>query len=582
MSDNQTIKVPVPAGFDPNRHTDQFLRKVSEKLGVDGPMRLEHIDEKGYAIISRSRSYNKVVASSKTERRIELVAGVKPNDVKKYNENYSNTDQHPGFYLTEFNPYASQPYLVLTKMAEDEVLCRREVAKALGCPEWEVQVKKNQNSGGFTIKMPSSYVASKHDEKLAEAAEAVGEVGWYVKADPKTLVARMYESTPPTFDPLIPYPMQPASKISAYQRGGKGWEKLLVGMNLPDPGKKSGSPFYLDLGAAPHTQLSGTSGSGKSVTINAMIGAALSQKFLLAVVDLPHKAVDFTWCKPWVMPGGWGCESKVESLATMRLLYEEGERRARLLKEYDVQNWKDLPPSAEELSPIFIVVDELTGLFVTEEIPKGVSKDSPEYPELVLEPQQKNLVTSMLKKYIKQIAAEMRFVGLHLLISSQVSSTNTGVGTDLRMNLANKILLGPNPTKGNRNMSLTDTTRVPYVPANIQADADAARGVGVSELEGATPTVFKTAFATTSDYSKWLNKLGLPTTDNPRPSSEQIARLTPAPPEGVEGEVPASTTERRKKMESQTQEWETDSETGEKLTGFERANAARSALAAGK
>lgn len=302
-----------------------------------------------------------------------------------------------------------------------------------------------------------------------------------------------------------------------------------------------------------------------SVTINALIAGALSRKVELVIIDLPHKAVDFMWCKPWVRPGGWGCDSLSSAVTAIRLVYEEGGRRAGVLKEHGALNWMELPASVY-MPPIFVVVDELTGLFIPEKVPAGLPKDS----EIVLEAQEINLQKAMLESNIKKTAAEMRFVGIHLLLASQVSSTTTGVDTSLRMNLANKILLGSNPTDNNRKLSLTDASRVPKVPGNVQSDSSASMGVGVAELEATEPTVFKTCYASTEDYKAWLAPLNLPLQDDPAPTAAQIARLTPTLDDGGRGSAVKSVPRARQ----ETPDWAVGDD-GKPLTGFEKANATR-------
>src|SRR5699024_12037497 len=111
---------------------------------------------------------------------------------------------------------------------------------------------------------------------------------------------------------------------------------------------------------------------------------------------------------------------------------------------------------------IFVVVDELTGLFMLEEVPK-LAKDDP----LRIEAEEINSQKSRLKRNIKKIAAELRFVGIKLLLSTQVASASTGITPDLRTNLGNKALLGATPTDGHRSLALNDQNVVPRVPAHF-------------------------------------------------------------------------------------------------------------------
>src|SRR5699024_5967144 len=101
---------------------------------------------------------------------------------------------------------------------------------------------------------------------------------------------------------------------------------------------------------------------------------------------------------------------------------------------------------------------------------------------------------------------------------------STGITPDLRTNLGNKALLGAKPTDGNRSLALNDPNMVPRVPANVQNDNAARRGVGVFEFEGHIPGVFKSYYASVLEYEAALSKLDLPTVPSPEPAKRLIAQ----------------------------------------------------------
>lgn len=257
-----------------------------------------------------------------------------------------------------------------------------------------------------------------------------------------------------------------------------------------------------------------------TVAINAAIYGALARGMELAIIDVPAKKVDFLWAKKYCSPGYWGADSLEASVTTMGLIYDEGQRRAQILEDHGVVKVAELPRSAQ-FPEIFVVVDELTGLFMLEEVPK-LAKDDP----LRIEAEEINSQKSRLKRNIKKIAAELRFVGIKLLLSTQVASANTGITPDLRTNLGNKTLLGAKPTDGNRSLALNDPMMVPKVPANVQNDNAARRGVGVFEFEGQIPGVFKSYYASVQEYEAALSKLDIRTHPSPAPSKRQIAKYT--------------------------------------------------------
>ena len=306
-----------------------------------------------------------------------------------------------------------------------------------------------------------------------------------------------------------------------------------------------------------------------SVFINDWITGVLAIGAQLVVVDLPSKAVDFLWCKKFCRPGGWGCDDMPSAVTALALVMEEGDRRAKILAEHEVVKWTDLPDSySDEFTPIAVIVDELTGLFFPEEEPKQLPKDHP----LRIEAQNINLQKAMLKKYIKRIAAELRFVGVSLLLSSQVASVNTGIDPALRTNLHHKVLMGAKPTEGQRRLVFSDAGRVPVVPGNVAGDSKAGRGSGSAEPEGQEPFVFKSYFATVATLEKYLIDLGVKTTLSPEPTPAQIAKHTPTLGDDSVVQTP------KPKGPRQYEDWELD-ENGKPLQGYERANAARHAAA---
>ena len=207
----------------------------------------------------------------------------------------------------------------------------------------------------------------------------------------------------------------------------------------------------------------------------------------------------------------------------LRMVYEEGQRRAKLLAEHDVQKLQELPEAVQP-NPILVVLDEVTGMFALEDVPKGIPKDHP----LVQEALQKNLVIQMIKSTVAKIPAELRFVGIRIIVATQMAQANTGISVPLKTNLANRMLLGVNPNDAARGHAFLDPRSAPPVPEHIKADDKAGRGVGVAELEGQRPVVFKSYFATTKDYQAYLDKLGVATTSQPEPTPTQIAKHTPS------------------------------------------------------
>ena len=526
----ERVRFKLPAQFDPDRHgTGVILKAVANEHGegfeIDSIETSEQPDgtTRYVAVATRHVAIAQVSQTSEKSptKEIRLPRGTKPSDGEKMAVKYA--DQHgPGWEMTSFEPYLGSA--VMTKLSPDVARCRGAVAVALGVKPWEVQVKSRRD-GGFDLELPRSYVPSKHDSKLEEVATGVvGMEGWYVVVDARKLTASIIPSAPPTFPALIPTPMD---NVVKFDHTNKETFKIPLGMKLPEAGETAGETFYLDMDAGAHCQLGGISGGGKTVLLNAYLATWLAKGAELAIIDLPTKSADFEWCKDYVRPGGWGCASPAQSAVAIRLIMEEGERRAEYIKSFGVSEWKQLP-KGKGLKPLVVIVDELTGLFALESVPK-VRKDSPQLLlDMADDANRTNLFKEILKNGIKRVAAELRFTGVFLMVATQVASANTGIDPSMRTNLHHKLLMGAKPTEGNRRLVFSDPDRVPLVPENVRTDGQASRGVGSTEPEGDEPAVFKSYFATVTQYRAWLDKLGVPKTDQPEPTRVQMAQLEDA------------------------------------------------------
>lgn len=557
------VTVKLPSGFDPSRHQDALQKKIAETHG-DG-FELDNIDMEALtATASRQRSITEVTRTRTADHfDVRLAKGTQPSHGDKVAAKFA--DQYPGFQMTTFEPFLGRA--TLTRMSDDEVRCRGALGVALGVKPWDVGVRSTAD-GGFDITLPRQYVPSKHDEKLQEVATAVvGRPGWRCVCDPAALSATIIPGEPATFPAAIDHPFDDALADP---------DRMPLGRALGPAGDELGEEVVVDFTAGPHTQVSGTTGSGKTVCLNDAIFHQLATGCELVIIDVPHKAIDFGWCKQYVRAGGWGCDSPEAAVTALSLVYEEGQRRARLLAEHGVVKVSELP-AALRPKPVFILVDEVTGLIQPEEVPRGVPKEHP----MVMEANQINLLRATVLNFLKKIAAEMRFVDFRLLLSSQVSSTTTGVPTSLRMNLSNKFLMGVNPTDNNRKLSLSDPTSVPKVPTNVRADSRANRGVGVAEIEGVTPVVWKAYFADSDRLAAALTQRGTPTTSSPAPTAEQIARHTPSLDDDYAQPRPKGESTPSGKPLDPKFGPALDPDTGEPLRGFAKANAARKELAAG-
>lgn len=585
----QTLELSPGPGFDPNnsQHVAQIFQKVVEaekrKSGAS-----DVVDEMGdnrsdWKVMAYDAKTNKLtiyrqaaVTQIDEERRgvrtVSIPAGTKATEAEGIAARLQ--EMHPGYYLSEFNPHLGKAQL--TKMNLDEVRVREAIGTAIGAKPWDLKVKGSR-ANGYQVRLPSTYMSSKHDEKIQEVAETIaGEFGWYWEADPVALKGNIVPSVPPTFPPSIPYPMHLLPKPTPGEVN-----PIPFGESLATRGDEENETIWLRLEDAPHSQIGGTSGSGKSVTLNSIVAGALAAGAELVVIDVPAKAVDYELWRPFVRKGGWGCESFEENAVVLQELYNEGQRRAEVFKRYGAKKLTELPPDIlATMPPVLVVCDEVTGLFApaNEKPPRGLASDHP----LVIEAESKATASALIQSYIQKIAAELRFVGFKLILATQVASTATGIGTALRTNLGNKMLLGARATDGNRKLILADVSSAPEVPKHIQqAEGLIPKGVGVSELEAQRPSIFKSYYASEKDFIRELNKRGitglpLGKLDSTRPDPVKVKEAFPAK---FAAEQEARLDEKKFGAGPQKlQDWQIDPATGEQLDPAQAANRAKHLL----
>lgn len=511
MVDVARITMRLPEGFVLERHKTALEAQVAKSRGTG--WKLKNVSRDG-----KSATFEREVSVTQVEVAEEMVTLQLNSDEAKVSAgdsvaaNYE--DRYVGFYLTDFQPHLKRAEM--TKLTAGAVRTRKALSVALGCKPWEVKIKTNAD-GGYTLGLPQTYMPSKHDAKIEEVTETVaGNVGWRVEINPKSLAAKIIPGEPPLFPEMVPYPM--------HELGPDGeLDSTLIGVSLPPEGVGIGRRVYIDWTSQSFALCGGTPGSGKTVMINSVLSQQRSSGAELVIVDDKSKAVDFDWCKGYVRPGGWGCDSEKQAVAALAMVYEEGNRRSGVLREMKINNWLDMPPG-KRFKPIFVVVDELSALLVLDPVPRGLSKDN----ALVVEVNELNYMRQLIARYINKIIAEQRFVGVRMLLSTQITNANTGLPPSTKGKIGHRILQGSNPSAPQRDQMFNDAKGVPTVPPHVQASGKNARGVGVADLEGEAPILYKSLFASVGDYLKRFEELGIATTSNPEPTATQIAKYVPS------------------------------------------------------
>ncbi|MDB6425868.1 cell division protein FtsK [Curtobacterium sp. 20TX0008] len=514
-------------GFDPTRdeHRTKVLEAIEPMHGTGWAVQ-SFDPTTGNLTLVRQAAVTEVLRDDSSDSyRVGLERGTKPADGEKVASRLESDPQHRGFVMTQFDPYLGTA--TLSRLSDPARRCRGAVSTALRVKPWEVQVA-DRPDGGFDVELPGSYQPSKHNASLEEVATAIiGRPGWYLRTDARAGSASIIPGELPTFPNTVAFPVPRLSTMTT--------EFSPFGVALPPPGEDTLSEVGIDWTAGQMAMVAGIQGGGKSVVINDVITDWKAAGGELVIVDIPDKKNDFTWIKPWVRPGGWGCESDLAALAALELCYEEGKRRARYNEEHGVLGWRDLGPG-ERYKPILIVVDELSGLIVTERLPAGVPKDNPVVQRKIMS----NLVRVSIEDVLQRVMREQRAMGMHVLLASQVTNNNTGIGPSVKALINHVLLQGSNQTKTQRAQAFSSEDRVPLVPQHIAEDAGAARGVGCAELGGQASAVYKGYYAPVDALKSALEELRVPTTDSQEPSPADIARFDPTREDDLDTPPPPS------------------------------------------
>ena len=193
----------------------------------------------------------------------------------------------------------------------------------------------------------------------------------------------------------------------------------------------SGNPIVMDLGKMPHLLVAGTTGSGKSVAINAMILSLLykagSRDIRLIMIDPKMLELSVYEGIPHLLTPV--VTDMKEAANALRWCVAEMERRYRLMAALGVRNIsgynsklrearacgqpltdpayistneEDSPPALEELPLVVVIIDELADMMMT--------------------------VGKKVEELIARLAQKARASGIHLILATQRPSVDVITG----------------------------------------------------------------------------------------------------------------------------------------------------------
>lgn len=175
-----------------------------------------------------------------------------------------------------------------------------------------------------------------------------------------------------------------------------------------------GDPFLFDLAEAPHLFVGGTTGSGKSMCLHAILLSLLSDTEVPELVLIDPKAVEFSaYAQNRNVRGGGVITNVDDALAMLEKLVAEMGQRQEKMRALDARNLAEANARGANLRRIVTVIDELGDLFLT----------------------RREIETPLIR-----LAQKARSAGIHLVLATQRPEAATFPGL-LRSNIPSRIAL---------------------------------------------------------------------------------------------------------------------------------------------
>jgi len=174
-----------------------------------------------------------------------------------------------------------------------------------------------------------------------------------------------------------------------------------------------GAPLLIDLAEAPHLFIGGTTGSGKSMCLHAILLSLLEATTDAELVLIDPKAVEFSAYERSSRVRGAIMTSPEAALAGLEELVEEMTRRQDLFRDLGARNLAEANEKRAGLGRIVAVVDELGDLFLT----------------------RRDIELPLIR-----LAQKARSAGIHLVLATQRPEAATFPGL-LRSNIPSRIAL---------------------------------------------------------------------------------------------------------------------------------------------
>lgn len=316
------------------------------------------------------------------------------------------------------------------------------------------------------------------------------------------------------------------------------WNRIPMGL------ASDGSEVIWQPQLHPHGLIAGTTGSGKTQGLLALVIGCLVRGWKVGICDPMKGGADYKFLNDFLsarprmeLEGATQLDASQDTAAILKALYQEGQRRKRLCLEHGVNFWAKLPAEVrerEDIRPFLMVIDEyksLTDRDTVPTMPKGVN--DPELEAEIAELREFDSAKLSISIYAGKIARELRAWGIYLWLALQKAEQDA-LGKDLRENLPARIqYVIPGQTFAPEVLKFLfpgDSSTLAATEITILDDRE-SQGLGVmTQKDG--PTGFRGGFAPDEEHASFpelLTSMGVPF---PRPLPLKARSQSPTPSAG--------------------------------------------------
>lgn len=446
--------------------------------------------------------------------------------------------------MVDWDPYAHTATVAAVAPAVRQL--RDRIAAHLHCDPWAVEIQPRWTVDAETgegrldsvevLRHPAFQTAEKRISAFTEAISILpgGSSGWKVEDDPQSGRVTLRHGAPIVVPQRVPLEVMPQVLDPARQ-----WQ-LPIGLD------GRGDPVAWDLRDTPHLGVVGGTGSGKTISLWAVISAALVRGFELAIVETSKTGQDFEALRPYVRNGFWGCDSKMHACQVIESVYALREGRLPAIRS--ARDGDDKPRSMADLSraeqerigvrPLLLVVDEASALFTEPVIPRALDKD---HPRRVAAEEEATAV-ALAGDSVRRIAAELRAAGIHLVFATQrftAELLKAAGGNSLKVNLGARLALGT-MSKLDAGLAFQNPERgeAAYALAHGVSPTDGDEGLqkrpGRAVFETPTRTrPMQTVFAPEMEWIRRLEAAGVPRPGGASPTLDGDGAIASPSGDGV-------------------------------------------------